>query len=80
MPRQKSRQEEAQRYDHRHEKRRHAEKTGEYVDFPGGGGIPLEYHNGRVYCSPKSLAAAKRRRNVRMGRQEIENGNDKTRI
>ena len=60
-------------YDARHETLQHAQRTGQWMEFPGQGGIPLHYHNGRVYASPKSVAAAKRRRNVRMGRQEIEN-------
>ncbi|KKN75840.1 hypothetical protein LCGC14_0377160 [marine sediment metagenome] len=63
--------------DHRHERLRHAERTGEYVDFPGGGGIPMEVVDGRVRCVPKSLAAEKRRRNIRMGRSNIEHGNER---
>ncbi len=74
---QRTHQEKNQHYDHRHEKRRHAERTGEYLDFPGSGGIPMEIVGGRVRCAPKSLAAAKRRRNVRAGRMEIENGHGK---
>ncbi len=63
-----------QQQDHRHEQVRHYQQTGEYLDFPGGGGIPMEIVGGRVRCMPKSLAAAKRRRNVRIARMEIENG------
>ena len=59
--------------DHRHEQIRHFQQTSEYLDFPGGGGIPMEVVDGRVRCVPKSLAAEKRRRNVRAGRMEIEN-------
>lgn len=63
-----------QEQDVRHERLSHAQKTGEYVDFPGGGGIPVRLYRGRVCPLPGYVEAAKRRRNIQTSKQEIENG------
>lgn len=61
----------------RDEALKQAQRTGIYLgsDFVGGGGIPLEYVNGRLRMAPRYLAAAKKRSRERMGaRMEIEHG------
>jgi hypothetical protein len=62
-----------QQQDSRDEKFIHAQRTGEYLDSPGAGGIPMMYKHGRIYAVPGYIAAAKRRRDQRMGRMGDEN-------
>ena len=54
--------------DSRHERLRHAQKTGDWLTHPGGGGVPMVIEDGVIRIAKRF------RTKVQTARKEIENG------